>query len=165
MTDVANLRRHAHRYAAAGFGVIPLEVQGKAPDTRHAPNGLKNATTDTKLIDSWFDAGWSGNIGILPPPGVIVFDLDGPAGVEAYMRLQRRVGALPFTRTQRTNIGYHKLFQHEGPALSISAKRLEVDSIDLRGEGLAYIVAAPSLHPNGCHYEWLSSDTYPREMA
>jgi hypothetical protein len=164
-TDPAQLRRYAHRYAAAGFGVLPLVVDGKEPDGRLAPNGLKNATTDTKLIDSWLDAGWTGNLGILPPKGYIVFDLDGSAGVDDFRKLTQTHGALPLTRTQRTAIGYHKLYKHDGPALSISKKLLGVQNIDLRGEGLAYIVAAPSWHPSGCLYKWLVEEPYPSAIS
>jgi hypothetical protein len=156
MINGALLRKYSHRYAQAGFGVIPLRENDKVPDPKYAPNGLKNATTDTMLIEDWVVRGWVGNIGILPPVGYVVIDVDGDQGVIEMQKLQELHGRLPTTRTQRTGTGWHRLYQHDGPPLAMSKKRLGCSHVDLRGEGQSYIVAAPSIHPNGSEYRWMT---------
>jgi len=155
-------------YAAAGRPVLPLHgiragactcgredctSPGKHPRTLQ---GLKDATTDTELVDSWW-ARWPGsNVGIRTgaASGLVVLDIDvATGGAGTLARLEHERGKLPRTAEVLTGSGgKHLLFRHPGSATPNSAGKLG-NGVDLRGDG-GYVVAPPSLHASGRPYKW-----------
>src|SRR5262245_64566830 len=72
-------RGHALRLVEWGLAVFPLKPRDKAPATRH---GFKEATSDPRIVDGWWQ-GWPDlNIGIATgkASGVWVLDVDGETG-------------------------------------------------------------------------------------
>lgn len=152
-----NLKDWALYYATVlGLSVFPLRPRSKQPATA---NGFKAATTNAKLIADWWDDHPDSNIGIATGSmsgGLVVVDLDidedkGINGYEVLKEWQREHGALPETWTAITGRGgYHMLYKCSSVVNSKVGVR---DGVDIRGEG-GYIVAPPSIHPNGSRYEW-----------
>lgn len=163
MTDMANNipggksdepLNAALRYAAHDLAVVPIPYGEKAPRMKDWP---RLASKDAGQIERWFPAGQPLNLGIATGEASAVFVLDvdvGDNGPETLAELEQRHGALPATPMQLTPTGgRHYLFKlPEGAPIKNSVKTLGA-GLDVRGKG-GVIVAAPSVHPNGGHYQW-----------
>ena len=95
--------------------------------------------------------------------GLVVIDMDidkdkGKDGYETLKEWQREHEELPETWTSITGRGgYHFFYRSKDPEQS------HVDlyeAVDIRADG-GYIVAPPSIHPNGNKYEWEYSPECP----
>jgi len=159
MTDnkEPDFKEWALKYAALGFAVFPLKPHTKVPAT---PDGFKSATTDVEQIKSWWTAA-PYNIGIATGAAsgnLLVIDLDvdrdkGKDGKRAATQWLKEYGKdFPKTAIARTGRGgLHMIFYGNG-----RNKTNLLPGVDVRGEG-GYIVAPPSIHPNGNIYQWLSA--------
>jgi putative DNA primase/helicase len=147
----SQLCRAALYYARLGWPVLPLRPREKAPLTRH---GYKDATTDERTIRSWWRRWPNANVGIATgeASGVAVLDVDPRAGgLESLQELIDRHGPLPQTPTAETGGGgLHYYFAVKG---SIRSRKI-APGLELKAAG-GYIVAPPSIHPNGKPYVWL----------
>lgn len=155
------LLESALRYAERGFYVFPLVPKKKHPLT---PHGFKDSTRNKEQIIAWWRQYPNANIGIatgLEYSNILVLDIDvgeGKDGWKALEYLQKRYGLLS-TRTVEAKSGkggthyYYRL--DEGQEVPCSSNKIGKD-LDIRSEG-GYIVAPPSLHPNGKHYTWIHS--------
>jgi hypothetical protein len=86
---------------------------------------------------------------------LIVLDVDPQHGGDASLaRLEQRHGPLPTTIEATTGGGgRHLYFAHPG---GLTRNRTGLaQGIDLRGDG-GYVVAPPSIHPNGRPYHWVA---------
>lgn len=150
------LKESALYYAQIGFAVFPLRPKSKKPATE---NGFKAATTNQQQISEWWDRHPDSNIGIATGSvsgGLVVIDLDvdedkGINGYETLKAWQREHGVLPDTAQSITGRGGYHLFYRDTAAWKSRIALYE--GVDIRGEG-GYIVAPPSIHPNGRRYEW-----------
>lgn len=151
------LGRHgaaALRYASRGWAVFPLQPAGKQPRTTH---GLHDATSDPRRIRAWWAACPTANVG-LATGRLVVLDVDGEEGRASLAALEADRGPLPPTLRASTARGAHLYFlAPPGPAIPNSAGRLG-RGLDVRGEG-GYVVAPPSVHPDGPTYRWASRGT------
>lgn len=142
------LHSAALAYAGRGWPVFPCKPGEKVPATR---NGVKDATTDDAQVDRWWTENDGYNIGIATgePSGLWVLDVDGLEGLDALVAFGY---GIPGTLTAETpSGGWHFVFIDPG-GLGNTASKLG-PKIDSRGTG-GYIVAAPSVHPNGGRYRW-----------
>jgi Bifunctional DNA primase/polymerase, N-terminal len=165
-------------YAARGWAVFPLQsiISGRCSCRRDgcphpakhpiARHGVHEATTDQRIIRSWWDRWPWANIGIATGArsGLVVIDVDPRSGGDdALAQLESLVGSLPATLSARTGGGgIHLLYAHPGGEIRNTAGRLPgitdpLPGIDLRGDG-GYIVATPSRHRSGASYRWLDPD-------
>ena len=89
--------------------------------------------------------------------GLVVLDVDVDKGGEESLReLEAEHGELPTTTIAVTGSGgMHYFFRHPGVEMRNSAGKLGA-GLDVRGDG-GYVVAAPSNHASGGHYDWLFS--------
>jgi bifunctional DNA primase/polymerase-like protein len=143
----------ALNYADDGFHLFPLD--GKVPRVR---GGLHAATTDHDQIRAWW-AQWPGaNIGVATGriSDLAVLDLDGVEGELALTELQ---GDIPPTRLALTGNGCHLWFRMPPFELRNSAGRIG-PHIDVRADG-GYVVAPPSIHPNGEPYWFVEVEPTP----
>ena len=139
--------------AELGLPVFPCHKGGKRPVGWLVPNGLKNATTDSDTIRSWWSSGdW--NIGIATG-SIVVIDVDPDKGGDDSMsRLVAEHGSLPKTVMSRTGGGGSHVFFQQPPGESIGCSASAVaPGVDVRGVG-GYIIAPPSQHASGKRYEW-----------
>jgi hypothetical protein len=146
-------------YAAQGSAVFPCQPGGKEPAT---PRGFKNATTNPAKIRRWWLARDDYNIGVATgvASGVLVLDVDGAIGAETLQDLEGRYGALSETACSITSSGCHLWFTIED-AVPSTAGRLG-PGLDIRADG-GYVIAPPSIHPDGSAYRWLNPT--PRARA
>lgn len=156
MPDEYSLRQYALAYAKMGMAVFPLVPKSKNPATS---NGFLNATTDFNQIEKWWGKNPNYNIGIATGQmsgGIVVIDLDidkekGKYGNETLREWEAEHGQLPDTcRTITGRGGYHLLFRTDR---EIPCSAEESKAVDIRGDG-GFVVAPPSIHPNGRFYEW-----------
>lgn len=142
----------ALEYARLGYPLLPLEARGKRPLARLVPHGLRQATTDPATIRRWFAAQPRANIGILPPAGVLVLDVDAP---ERWPELLAEYPPLEAAPRQHTPRGGAHVFVKLPPEAvgRVSATVQRIPGADVRGLGKAYLVAAPS-SVNGKPYRW-----------
>lgn len=145
---MTRLHNAARAYAKRGWPVFPCKPGQKVPDTR---NGVKDATCATRQIDEWWNANPERNIGLATgdPSGVWIVDIDGMEGLDAFCELDHGV---PGTLTAETPSGGFHLAFHDPGGLGNTASKI-APKVDTRGTG-GYIVAAPSVHPNGGRYRW-----------
>lgn len=154
----ASFKEWALYYASTGLSVFPLLPNDKKPVTK---NGVKDATTDIRQISQWWDRKPDCNIGIACGSisgGLVVIDLDrhedrGVDGYHALKEWEQLNGKLPDTATCITGSGgYHYYYLDPLHEYSNTAGK-QAAGIDTRGSG-GYVVAPPSIHPNGNRYEW-----------
>lgn len=163
-----NNLEHALKYASEGLHVLPLHNPtgmkrcscgkpdcdniGKHPRTQH---GYKDATIDLHQIKEWWRIFPSANIGLATgeKSRFVVLDIDiksnGPASLN---ELEMKYGSLPETLTVKTGSG-GKHYYFRQPQVSIGCRGGLFPGIDVRGNG-GYVVAPPSLHAAGDHYEF-----------
>lgn len=145
-------------YADHGLAVFPLQPQGKEP--LDGSRGFKDATTDATRIRQWWGIEPTLNIGIATGAasgGVFVVDVDEHDGVSGGTELGEWLAdshcKLPETASSTTGSGgTHYLFRAPAGVAVKSAAHV-LPGVDVRGDG-GYIVAPPSVHPNGNRYEW-----------
>ena len=136
--------REALEYIAMGYRVLPLVPWGKAPLADLVPEGLKNATLDPETARGWWREAPGANVGVLPPKGVLVLDIDER---EALRWLPLPRGA-PFHATPSG--GFH-VFLRLPDGVDLPARARALPGVDLRGMGRAYVAAPPSRTPEGVY--------------
>ncbi len=148
-----------------GFSVFPLQPRGKKPISSWKHYQTEHA--NLAQCAEW-DKACRYNIGIATGgiSDCFVLDIDGEQGHETLAKLTAQYGELPETPTVKTGRGLHYYFQY--PRYHIvrnlagkDAHGVPMPGIDLRADG-GYVVAPPSIHPNGKPYEWLK---HPDDLA
>ena len=158
-------------YAGIGWAVFPVWwirdgacacgdpaciSPGKHPLGKLVPNGLLDASTDSRIITAWWAACPLANIAVATGANSRCFAIDDDPrkGGDAVLKdYEAKHGKLPQTVTQITGGGgRHLLFAHPGRKVKTAIDVLG-PGVDVRGDG-GYIVVAPSLHVSGGRYEW-----------
>jgi len=170
-TDVAFVPFDAaERYRAKGWtGTLPLPAGKKFPPpsgfTGH--NGHTPETDDLRRLraDGWQDREgnhyWPGNIGLRLAPNQIGLDVDGYAGKrggETLAALEADLGLLPPTwrstsRTDGISAIYHYRVPPGQPWPGVAGPDIEIVQ-----RGHRYAVVAPSIHPTGQPYVWITPE-------
>lgn len=147
------LNEYARNYPTLGFAIHPLVPKRKEPLTR---NGCKDASKDPNIISAWLNRWHDANIGIATGSvsGIWVLDVDGEDGEASLRDLLQKYGDLPKTKEAITGSGGRHIYFLMPPDTKVfnSVKTL-APGLDVRGDG-GYVVAPPSIHPNGKSYEW-----------
>jgi hypothetical protein len=141
------------RYAIDGWYVFLVAACGKQPliSVADGGRGFKDATTNIEQVVAWWMRWPNGNIGCWPgPSGLVVIDVDGPAGEAAAQELGLLDQPTLVCRTGRPDGGRHLYFRR--PNFHVGnrglAPQLEVRSDD------GYVLVPPSVHPSGAVYRW-----------
>lgn len=148
-------------YAALGWRVFPLLPKSKEPATVH---GFKDATTDEGQIRRWWAENPERNVGIATGRGLCVVDVDDKPknpvqGSDMLRDWELEHGDLTPTVTATTGTGGVHYYYDVGRK-AVPSCQSDTVFIDLRCEG-GYVVAPPSVHPNGEPYAW---DASPEDM-
>jgi hypothetical protein len=132
-------------YAQQGYRVIPLKPCSKIPLTTH---GFKDASADIDQIHSWWGQYPDANIGLITgkEAGFFVIDIDGEYPADWV--------ELPPANV-RTHKGVHIYCAYPAHETIKSRTKINGHPVDIRGDG-AYIVAPPSVHPEGGRYEFIA---------
>lgn len=145
-------------YAVAGFSVIPVKVEDKAPYT---DNGLSGATTDPEVIRLWWKRWPRANVAIVtgkPSGNRFAIDVDikpneGKHGDQELLKWQAQHGDFPNTVQAVTGSGGLHYWFHCDQIAQYKNKVNALPGIDIRGDG-AYVVAPPSVYEDGRIYQW-----------
>lgn len=152
----------AIKYATVyGWAVFPVSGKSKKPLT---PHGCKDAKKDVGAIRHWWKKWPDASVGIATGSisNLIVIDEDidenkGIDGIQSMRAWEKMHAPLPETVMAITGRGgSHLYYRYNGNDIKNRAGLLE--GVDVRGEG-GYVVAPPSIHPNGTEYQW----EYPPE--
>lgn len=143
----------ARSYLAGGFSVIPLEARGKKPALDWKEYQSRRPS-ESELVHWFYRA--NRNIGLVcgrVSGGLAVIDFDRAGQWEEWIDEDTTRWLIP---TVTTSHGKHVYVRVEVPC----GNRRYVDrGIDLRGEG-GYVVAPPSIHPDGTTYVWSMANWY-----
>jgi hypothetical protein len=158
VTVVDALLAAALRYAAAGIAVMPLHTPtpggctcrngagcgspGKHPRLRH---GLLDASTDARLIRTWWARWPEANVGLVTGTVLDVCDVDTGAALRVVLDILDVVR--PAGPVVQTGYGWHLWFAPTG----LGSRTGFVPGADWRGRG-GSIVAPPSRHHTGRRY-------------
>jgi hypothetical protein len=146
------LLEHALEYARWGWSVFPLRPASKEPATEH---GFKDATTDEAQIRKWWKKQPTANIGIATGrvSGLVVVDIDPRNGGDtaAFWRAAN-LDAVRLGTVITGSEGRHLYFRYPATG-DVPTRSNFVTGIDLKSDG-GYVVAPPSVHPNGVLYAW-----------
>lgn len=144
-------------YAEMGLAVFPLHERDKTPITAH---GFEDASTEERQIRLWWKHNPSANIGIATGQksgGLVVVDMDvdKDEGKDGYHTFKEWCAenylVLPDSWMSITGRGgYHLFYKSDG---KVPSKIGWLEDVDIRADG-GYVVAPPSIHPNGTRYEW-----------
>lgn len=138
----------AREYLQHGLSPIPV-----GPDKRPLVRWevYQDEPPHVDQVDEWWTRWPAANLGIVTGrvSGVVVFDADGPEGLDSLKALSPPAT----TWLSRTGRGWHQWFQH--PGVPIGNRAGIRPHLDVRGDG-GYVVAPPSLHASGRRYEWLT---------
>jgi hypothetical protein len=159
------LARAASTYATRlDWSVLPLAPRSKVPAIKGG-RGCLDATTDPDMIRQWWEADVTRNVGIATgaASGLFAIDVDPRNGGDiALEQLEATHGPLPDTVEALTGGGGRHLLYRMTPALAPVTWSPIATGLDVKGDH-AYIVAPPSIHPNGGVYAWEHS-RHPLEV-
>lgn len=136
--------KFALHYISLGWSIFPAVPRGKRPLTT---NGYKDATTDIEQVKRWWMNTPNANIAIATGKisNIVVVDVDG-----YYPEDWPPLDSICKVKTYK---GYHLYFKYpEHHKITCRAKILD-SCVDIRADG-GYIIAPPSIHPEGAHYEF-----------
>lgn len=140
----------AQALARHGWQVLPCTPGGKRPMT---PRGHLDASADPRVIARWWTRWPAANVGVsCAASGLLVLDVDPRhEGTATMRRLVAELGELPRTVTAETGGGgWHLVYKLSAGELRGSLG----PGVDLKHNG--YIIVAPSIHPTGRRYRWIS---------
>ena len=142
MRDLGRLT-YALDAASRDLPVLPLLHRDKKPHGGLAPHGVLDATTDPRVVRSWFVREPDINYGIAAGNGIVILDVDGRDA-------QRRVQELgvPSNLTVHTARGRHYYFTTQVPCRNGNNILGPGSRVNAKGEG-GYVVGPGSTHPDG----------------
>lgn len=157
---------NAHAYLESGLGYpLPLPVGKKAPP----PTGFigRNGRIPTvDEIDAWCDRFPDANIALRLAPGVIGIDVDAyvkngvqKEGAATLRTLEKQYGRLPATwiSTSRDDgVSGIRIYRADGVSAGQAGPGIDIIHHENR-----YIVAPPSVHPEGGVYRWIAPNGDP----
>lgn len=155
ISDLRSPLAYARRYLALGWHVLPLTPGTKQPLARLAPQGVHSATNDLALIERWWRAEPTANIGVaVLPSKLVVIDVDPRnGGYDTMEMLEAKHGPLVSDVLAFTGGGgEHRVFSS---ALVAHLPGKLGPGVDVKADG--YICVEPSVHPNGKAYMWEAS--------
>jgi hypothetical protein len=148
-SDKSELGRAALGYAEHGWPVFPCRPRGKEPYI--GPPGFHQATTDLDTVREWWTRWPDANIGLYPgPAGLLVIDVDGPAGEAVAQALGLLSEPTLTSVSGRAGGGRHLYFRH--PGFHVGNRDLG-PHLNVRGDA-GYVLVPPSVHPTGTRYRW-----------
>ena len=160
MTAPTPFASFSERYTDAGWnGVLPLPAKRK----KSPPDGYtgdEGAYPDVIQLDRWRATRGRGNIALRMPPGVIGIDVDAygdKRGRETFNRWLGEYGPLPTTwvsTSRHDGISGIRFFRIPEGIKLIGA----MGDVEIIQRHHRYAVVAPSLHPEGREYRWISPD-------
>lgn len=157
---LSELGQEAVWYCKNGFAIIPLGSNGESRKHPVSKHGLNDWFDNPEDAEKLWTQRPNLNIGIvcgMPSHGLIVIDIDvdEDEDINGYATLEdweRTYGELPATATAITGKGgTHYFYRTDRTNIRPSVNKQL--GVDIRADG-SYVVAPPSIHPNGRPYAW-----------
>ena len=151
-------------YASRGLAVFPIREKAKTPLTQ---NGFHDATIKHTQIQTWWRQYPNANIGIATGKvsQIWVLDIDGEQGELSLHALEKINGKLPSSLEVISGGGGRHIYFNMPFNATIKCNAGVIGKgLDVRGDG-GYIIAPPSMHPSGKHYEWLVDSAHEISYA
>lgn len=157
---------HAEAYLDLGWTPFPLPHGKKHPP----PNGVTGrGAREVSVPDiySWLETDRDANIGIRCPAGVIGVDIDAyKATAQETMATLQALAPMPATWCSTSKDDGSGIYFYRVPVGATDEMRDPGPGVETIRPEHRYFVAAPSLHPSGATYRWISpidgSNTPPR---
>lgn len=153
--------RNALQYLKMGWSILPIKPNSKEPLIDWKDYQKRKLTEEE--LKKWFSITPTPNIGIVTGSvsNLCVLDVDGNNGLN-FLQQNRLVSSV----IAISGKGRHLYYQWTEGIRNSASKIAE--NVDIRGEG-GYILAPPSIHPNGKRYLWLSQrfgklQAFPQEI-
>jgi hypothetical protein len=157
LADAPTIEGAALDYLRRGWSIVPVMPRGKQPLVPWRDYQQKRAAVDE--VRAWYRRWPNANVGIVTGQvsNLVVMDIDPAHGGERSLAdLVARYGALPATLIAHTGGGgQHHYFSAPADPVPVRSRVGLAPGIDVRAEG-GMIVAPPSIHPSGGHYEWIT---------
>ena len=155
--EVNKTYRHALLYLKKDLNIIPLKYREKTPVIEWKEYQHKKVSKEE--VEKWF-RNKKANIAIICgriSGNLIVIDFDSE---EKYLKWLTELSEnlrkiVKWTWKVKTGRGYHVYFRLKNASLVPRTTR--VDGVDLKADG-GYVVAPPSIHPNGKEYTFIDSN-------
>lgn len=130
-----------------GFSIIPLNPKSKVPLKGVSISEFQYRKPSFNEVRKWFMQNENINIGIMcgEISNLLVLDIDSEELMGKYKEFIEETPTLKV----KTGKGMHLYFRGKNQK-TIHPKDVK---LDIQGNG-AYVVAPPSIHPNGMKYEW-----------
>lgn len=171
-----DLLKIAVEYHRDGVSVFPTEAGTKRPaiinGQRLSWEPFQQQKATTKSLRAWFGQDGVGGIAVVcgkVSNGLIVIDFDGDGWDKAFDRFIRAFPKLEQTKKVVTGSGrLHLWLRCPDLPEDLTRKVRKFEDINAEVELRAnrhYVLAPPSLHPNGRRYEWLNPDTPVLELS
>jgi hypothetical protein len=153
MNAVSTLHSAALELNAKGWAIFPCQPRGKTPAT--ARGCLDAVANDPARINTWWGIFPDLNIGVATGAvsGFFVLDIDGDNGEASLRKLEEERGKLTATIEAITGKGRHCYFRMGKHGDVRNSAGQIAPGLDIRGSG-GYVLAPPSVHPNGRAYAW-----------
>jgi hypothetical protein len=137
------------RYQKQGFSFFPLRKRSKKPIFEWA--GWQTRRPTPEEVKTWQDLKVLNQVAVVcgSISGIIVLDVDDPAVFDTWLAGQKH--PMPPSPTVKTGKGRHIYFKHPGGRVKNSTR--QIPGADIKADG-GYVVAPPSIHPDGPAYEW-----------
>lgn len=136
-------------YAGMGYAVLPIKERAKIPLVSH---GLKDATTDERLIRAWWDRWPNANVAIRCDR-LAVIDID-PGAIWPNEKLREAIRAVRPALQRTPRGGWHIIFRlPDGKNWRPRAGRI-AEHVDTRCGPGCYLMVAPSVTEQG-QYRWI----------
>ncbi|MDR0392401.1 MAG: bifunctional DNA primase/polymerase [Planctomycetaceae bacterium] len=156
---MTNFLKSAYELASLGYAVFQCAPQLKSPFYLTAPRGCNSATTDLIIVTKNWTQHPNCNVGI-KCENLLVLDIDCKENIDGVNDLRNVIsslGKLPDCPLVRTGSGGWHLFFARPEVDVIGTKHVvwqgKKTGIDIQ-VGNQYVVAPPSIHPNGQIYSW-----------
>jgi hypothetical protein len=149
-------------YYKQGFSIIPLKAKSKKPNIS-TWDEYKSRTPTEKKIKDWVKKGLFENLGVICGAisnNLLVIDFDDPTILnDTGLTIERaqKLGWLQKTGRE----GRYQLWLRNKDDPGDTVKDALIN-LERRGNG-AYVVATPSIHPNGKQYYFLNAKE-PRDL-
>ena len=141
-------------YAEAGWYVLPVRLGTKNPGSVVGKHWQDKSSREPKQIIAWF-AGTTHDVALhCGRSGAIVFDVDQPDKLPDILRKHLRAAPYQSTRPDVPGRGHYVFLQPPGRRIGNSGGRLGGAWGEVRGAN-GVIMAQPSHHPEGGHYQWV----------
>jgi len=146
-----DMKQTVEFYVSNSLAVIPIRFREKTPLVEWSKYQKERATKEE--IEKWFSGDLGINIAIVCGSisgNLAVVDCDDP---KVYKKLFSSIDRE--TLVVKTGRGFHVYFRTDYPINGFAVNIPGLGRVDVKGEG-GYVLAPPSVHPNGRIYEFLS---------